>query len=165
MNEIDKLKSEKQKLESDLGIYINENKKLENLKNELSNKLKILESNNYRNNLNDQMITDKDKKMPMMEELKTKDSHTNELNISKDLIPVIFQSMDQKIIYAIICRKTDKFNNIENILYENFPELEETEEYENSFKVKGRRIKKSRTMAQNNINYSDIIVVNKVKIE
>ena len=73
--------------------------------------------------------------------------------------------MDQKIIYAIICRKTDKFNNIENILYENFPELEETEEYENSFKVKGRRITKSRTMAQNNINYSDIIVVNKVKIE
>ena len=96
-----------------------------------------------------------------MEELKIKDNKNIEL---KDLIPVIFQSIDQKITYAIICRKTDKFNIIENILYEKFPEIEENENYENNFKINGRKVLKSRTMAQNKINYSDIIVINREKI-
>ena len=149
------MKNEKQKLD----IYINENQKLKNMNNELLHKIKILESNNQ--NIN---IINQDKKMPLNEELKIKDNNLNELNIPKDLIPVIFQTTDQKTTYAIICKKTDKFNKIENIFYEIFPELEETEDYENSFKVKGKRVLKAKTLAQNNINYSDIIILNRIKV-
>ena len=49
-------------------------------------------------------------------------------------------------------------------LYEKFPEIEENENYENNFKINGRKVLKSRTMAQNKINYSDIIVINREKI-
>ena len=153
INENNNLKNEKKNLD----IYQQENQKLKNLNDELSNRVKILENQNI--NLNNQ-----DKNIPMMNELKGKDNNLNELNISKDLIPVIFQTTEQKITYAIICRKTDKFNKIENIFYEIFPDLEETEEFENIFKVKGKKVIKNKTLAQNNINYSDIVVLNKIKI-
>ena len=130
------------------------------MNNELLNKIKILESNNQNINL-----INKDRNIQLMDELKIKDNNLNELNIPKDLIPVIFQTADQKTTYAIICRKSDKFNKIENIFYENFPELEETEDYENSFKNKGKRVIKAKTLAQNNINYSDIITLNRIKVE
>ena len=143
INENNNLKNEKKNLD----IYQQENQKLKNLNDELSNRVKILENQNI--NLNNQ-----DKNIQLV----------NELNISKDLIPVIFQTTDKKITYAIICRKTDKFNKIENIFYEIFPDLEETEEFENIFKVKGKKIIRSKTLAQNNINYSDIVVLNKIKI-
>ena len=163
-NEINKLKSEKQKLDNDLNVYINENQNLKNINNELTNKLKLLESKNANNNLNNQMVLGKDNITPLVEELKIKENNKNELNVLKDLIPVIFQSMDQKKTYAIICKKTDKFNKIEDILYEKVPEFEESDNYENNFTIKGRRILKSRTIAQNKINYSDIVIVNKVEI-
>ena len=159
INEINILKNEKQKLNSDLNVSINENQKLKNINNELSNKLKLLESNNANNNLNNQIGFDKDK--ILMEELKIKDNKLNEL---KDLIPVIFQSKDQKITYAIICRNTDKFKKIENILYEKFPEFEESENYVYYFTINGKKVIKAKTMAENNINYSDIVIVNKVEI-
>jgi predicted nuclease with TOPRIM domain len=151
-NEIDRLKNEKQKLNEDLNTYINENQRLKNINNELSNRL-----NNLNNNLNNGMIADKDKIL-VKEELKIKD---NEL---KDLIPVIFQTMDQKITYAIICKSTDKFKTIEEILYEKFPEFEEDENYFTYFTIKGKKVKKKETMAQNNINYSDIVIINKKEI-
>ena len=153
INEINNLKNEKKNLD----IYQQENQKLKNLNDELSNKVKILENQNI--NLNNQ-----DKNIQLVNELKGNDNNLNELNISKDLIPVIFQTTDKKITYAIICRKTDKFNKIENIFYEIFPDLEETEELENIFKVKGKKVIKAKTLAQNNINYSDIVVLNKIKI-
>ena len=153
INENNNLKNEKKNLD----IYQQENQKLKNLNDELSNRVKILENQNI--NLNNQ-----DKNIQLVNELKGNDNNLNELNISKDLIPVIFQTTDKKITYAIICRKTDKFNKIENIFYEIFPDLEETEELENIFKVKGKKVIKAKTLAQNNINYSDIVVLNKIKI-
>ena len=153
INEINILKSEKQKLNSDLNVYINEIQKLKNINNELSIKLKLLESNNANNILN------KDK--TFMEELKVK---TNKINELEDLIPVIFQSKDQKITYAIICRNTDKFKKIEEIFYEKFPEIEENENFLNYFTINGRRINRKKTLAENNINYSDIVTLNKVEI-
>lgn len=122
--------------------------KLKDINNELSNKIKLLQSNNLNNNIK-------------IDELKINDNNINEL---KDLIPVIFQTIDKKITYAFICRKTDKFNRIEEKFYEIFPELEENEEYENKFKIKDKRIIKTKTITQNNINYSDIVVLNREKV-
>ena len=82
----------------------------------------------------------------------------------EDFIPVIFQSKDQKILYSIICAKTDKFIQIENKLYEKFPELEESDNYELYFTINGKRVKRSKTIADNNINYSDIVTINKIEI-
>ena len=73
------------------------------------------------------------------------------------LMPIIFQSIDSKIHYAFICKNTDRFNNIENMLYDKYPEYLESENY---FTVNGIKINKSKTMEQNKIKYSDIIILN-----
>ena len=46
---------------------------------------------------------------------------------------------------------------IENILYDKYPEYIE---YENYFLVNGIKINKNKTIEQNNIKYSDIIILN-----
>ena len=164
INENNQLKNEKEKLNSNLNDYIEENKKLKNINNELSNKLKLLESNNINKNLNNQLLSDNEKIISLMEELKIKDNKIKEINELKDLIPVIFQCNDPKITYSIICRKTDKFVEKERFIYEKFPELEENEDYEYYFTFRGKKLKKGKTMAENNINYSDIVEIIKIKI-
>ena len=73
-------------------------------------------------------------------------------------MPVIFQSTDSKIHYALICKNTDKFNMIENMLYDKYPEYIENE---NFFTVNGIKINRFKTMEQNKIKYSDIIILNR----
>ena len=72
-------------------------------------------------------------------------------------MPIIFQSIDSKIHYAFICKNTDRFNSIENMLYDKYPEYLESENY---FTVNGIKITKSKTIEQNKIKYSDIIILN-----
>ncbi len=71
---------------------------------------------------------------------------------------VIFISSDQKIHYSFICKNIDKFNKIENLLYDKYPEYEQSE---NFFTVNGNKIIKSQTIEQNKIKNSDIILLNK----
>ena len=80
------------------------------------------------------------------------------MNNLDNLIPVIFQSIDAKIHYAFICKKTEKFHLIEEKLYEKYPEYIEDENY---FTVNGVKINRYKTFEQNNIKYSDIILLNK----
>ena len=70
---------------------------------------------------------------------------------------VIFTSIDQKFYHSIICKKTDKFIVIEQELYEIYPAYKETENY---FLLKGVKINKNKTLEENNINNSDIIILN-----
>ena len=46
---------------------------------------------------------------------------------------------------------------IENILYDIYPEYFENENY---FIVNGNKINKNKTIEQNNIKYSDIVILN-----
>ena len=58
-------------------------------------------------------------------------------------MPVIFQSVDSKIHQAIIYKNTDRFNMIENILYDKYPEYIEKENY---FIVNRIKINKNKTI-------------------
>jgi hypothetical protein len=49
---------------------------------------------------------------------------------------------------------------VENILYDKYPEYIESENY---FLVNGIKINKYKTMEQNNIKYSNIIILNTQK--
>ena len=127
--------------------------------------------NNSNNNINYNYIQNKDKNeniISLMKQLKIKDDKINELKeINKKnpfnlksgekLMTVIFQSYDSSINYALICKNTDKFSKIENMLYDKYPEYLENENY---FTVNGIKINKSKTMEQNNIKFSDNIILN-----
>ena len=84
-----------------------------------------------------------------------------ELKKDEKMISVIFTSDDQKIHFSVICKNTEKFNRLEEKLYNDYPEYSETNNY---FVVNGNRIQKFKTLEENNIRNSDIIILNQINI-
>jgi len=152
-------------LNSELNIEKNNNQKLsqrikeleniiniKNLINELNEKLK-----NLNNNLNN------DKLNELLEEIRIKDkiisNYPVQLLEGEKLISVIFVSSDQKVHYSVICKNTDKFSKIENMLYDEYPEYIE---YENNFELNGNKINKYKSLEYNKIKNNDIIMINNI---
>ena len=73
------------------------------------------------------------------------------------LISVIFKSVDQKIHFSVICKNTEKFIKLEEKLYNDYPEYADLD---NFFIVNGKVISKFKSLEENNIKNSDIIIVN-----
>ncbi len=137
----------------------NENKNVINI-NEENNLIKEFNSNlkNINNNLNSR-LEPKDK-INLLEKIRIKDkiiaNNPYQLLEGEKLLSVIFVSLDQKIHYSCICKNTDKFNKLENILYEKYPEYSESE---NLFYVNGNKINKYKSLEFNKIKNSDIIIL------
>ena len=83
-----------------------------------------------------------------------------EIRKGEKLISVIFRSVDQNILYSIICKNTDKFTTIENLLYEEYPKYRDSE---NIFLFNGKTINKYLSLEENNIINSAIIMLNQIK--
>ena len=132
---------------------ININNEDKNIIHELSEKLKFL-NKNLNNNIN------KEKYNELLEEIRIKDNiisnYPIKLSEGEKLISVIFVSLDQKVHYSVICKNTDKFNIIENKLYEEYPEYLESENY---FIVNGNKINKYKSLEFNKIKNNDIIML------
>ena len=151
-------KKEKEEDKKDINInkidddyYYGENKN--NLLSELNKELKSLnESLNKTINI--------DKMNELLEEIRIKDkiisSYPVQLLEGEKLLSVIFVSIDKKINYSVICKNTNKFNEIENILYDAYPEYVEKENY---FVVNGKEINKYESLDFNNIQNNDIITL------
>ena len=71
---------------------------------------------------------------------------------------IIIISGDQKVHYSMICKKTQKFTEIEHFLYQKYPEYLESE---NFFLSNGKKINKYRTLEENKIKNSEIITLYK----
>ena len=56
---------------------------------------------------------------------------------------------------SIICKNTDKFHKIEELLCEKYPKYNDTE---NIFYINGNQIKKNKNLDQNKIKNGDIIL-------
>ena len=74
---------------------------------------------------------------------------------------VIFTTSDQKFLYSTICKNTDRFNSLENKLYDTYSEFGDTENY---FVVNGNKIAKTKTLESNNIKNNDVIILNQYDI-
>ena len=128
------------------------NEKLKNidLQNKIDKQINIIPNN-------DSKIIDLYAKI---EDLKEKLSrYPFELKKDEKMISVIFTSDDQKIHFSVICKNTEKFNRLEEKLYNDYPEYSETNNY---FVVNGNRIEKFKTLDENNIRNSDIIILNQI---
>ena len=160
------------KLEKELNDEKNKNKILEEnisrLKNELDNLLnktkKQEEKTQNRNSDNNskeslyETILEKDKEI---KNLKLKLSrYPVELDEGEELISVIFISGDQKLHCSIICKNTDKFNRVEDRLYDCYSEYAENENY---FTFNGIKINKYKTLKDNNIKNNNIIMLNTIE--
>ena len=121
-------------------------------------------------NINNNNINDKNKIIDLMEKLEMKEKEIKELkykieynsNNFSNLMTVIFYSTDHKIHYSLICKKTDKFMNLENKLYEIYPKYKE---FENYFLVNGQKINRFKTLEENKIKNSQVITLTQYDLE
>ena len=152
---LDKKLKELEKIIKDKDILLNKEKNLTKNLNEKINQLK--------NNSNDNNSIEK--RLELMEKLEKKENEIKEIKSrypfelleGEKIMSVIFISVDQKIHYSIICKNTDKFSKIENLLYEKYPEYLESE---NFFLVNGNKVNRFKKLEENGIHNSDIITLN-----
>ena len=141
--------------------YYGENKTQKFERNELFNFLNkeksnvpyllIYQNNNLHNQINDITIKDNE-----IKELKSKLSrYPFELSEKEKIICVIFMSIDETIIYSIICKNTDIFSDLEKKFYKIYPEYIG----ESAFTINGRTINKEISLEENNIHNNSLIII------
>ena len=164
------------KLESELAEEKNKNKnvgEVSNIRNELDKEIKKY------NDLKTQIEEEKtmkinlgnESKESMIETIIEKDKEIKELKLKLSRLPFIleegesllsitFITPDQHLRYSVICKNTDEFHKVEGQLYKKYPEYSENE---NFFIVDGRKINKYKTIEENRIKNSAIILLNSVE--
>ncbi len=151
-----------------LNQKIKELEKIINIKREeeLKEKEKLMkEENGLISELTEKLkninkYINKDKMNELLEEIRIKDKIISKfpvkLSEGEQLLSVIFVSSDQKIHYSTICKNTDNFSKIENMLYEVYPEYKKSENY---FFVNEKKINKYKSLDFNKIKNNDIITL------
>ena len=163
--------------QSQLNTVNNYENKINILNNQLiqeknKNQLLINENNNLKskiNNLNNEINKLKDKIKLLENNLSTKNieiqNYKSKNNIKnkitsilpgEEILGINFVSMGIQGIsnYNLVCKNTDLFVRLEERLYEDFPQFKE---YETYFEVKTKRIKRFKTLKENNIKTNDVI--------
>lgn len=80
------------------------------------------------------------------------------LNDGEKLLSVIFTSNDQVIHRSVICKNNELFVNVENRLYDDgYTQYKDSETF---FTFNGLKINKNKTLEENNIKNSDVIILN-----
>ena len=175
-DELNAEKNKNKKLKDELNAVKNKNKKLndEELDKYQNNQLNN-ETNNSQNNLNMEIEKLKKEKMDLQNQINNlnnqilssnkeinnvkmnKKSNIAFINPGEKIICVLFKSFDKKIELTLPCKNTDIFVRLEEQLYERFPEYKETN---NKFTCNGIIIKRFKSLVENNIKCSDVILLN-----
>ena len=109
-------------------------------------------------------VDNKDNLLKLMDKLLSKEEEIQEMKSrypfellkGEKLISLIFISYNQEIHYSLICKDSDKFTNVENLLYDEFPKFRETENY---FISEGNKINKYKTLKENNLKNGSIVML------
>ena len=156
-NENQKFNQKIKELEAKIKALSDEKNKLQ----ESNNKIKMLkntENDNPSSKLLEDLVKELTEKKNEIKELKSGIMYR--LNPGEKLMSVIFISVDQKIHHSIICKNSDKFAQIEQKLYDEYPEYLNTENY---FMTNGLKINRFKTLDENNIKNSSIITLNQIE--
>ena len=116
----------------------------------LEDKIKFLEKNIIEKNIEIQ-------KFKIGNYIKPDDS-IQSIHPGEKIIGVNFVSMGNQVIghYNIVCKNTDIFIRLEEKLYNDFPQFKD---YETYFTIKTKRIKRFKTLDENNIQNNDVVNV------
>ena len=156
--ENDKLRKENLELKAENSLLKNEILTLKNqLYKEKENSNKFITEIN---NLKLKLINKTNEINKLIKENKNKNfiSYFNNEEIKRgEIITIQFKSIDQKVDIAFSCKSTDIFVRIEEMLYNQYPELKD---YNTYFTVNGRVLKRFKTIQENNIRNFDKILLN-----
>ena len=117
----------------------------------LEDKVKFLEKNIIEKNIEIQ-------KYKTENYIKSDDDSIKSIHPGEKIIGVNFVSMGTQDIghYNIVCKNTDIFIRLEEKLFNDFPQFKDCETY---FTVKTKRIKRYKTLDENNIQNNDVVNV------
>ena len=163
INEIkNKYESEKKELINQFNKEKEQNLALINENNKLKEEINNL--NIQINKLNDEkklIENDLKEKNKEIKKLITKNNlHNNyvvtSINQGEQIMTVNFVSMGTNDIghFSLVCKNKDLFVTLEERLYEEFPKFKD---YETYFEVKTKRIKRFKSLKDNNIQSNDVI--------
>ena len=162
-DEITKLKrllnEEKNKninLMKEIEILKNKNIILNNDNNSLKEQIKILENNLKAKNNELQNLLSKNNNNNII------NYKITSINPGEEILAINFVSNGVQDIghYNLICKNTDLFVRLEERLYQDFPDFKN---YETYFEVNTKRIKRFKTIEENNIKNNDIINVFRIE--
>ena len=180
MNEINKLKEQIEKLNMNISKLQKENNELKIENNELRNKNNIIQ-NDLKNKLQTIKKYEEDIKN-LKNSLNLKDgnifnlnnqindltSQINNLQLNNnktknkfgldEIVSVLIQSIDQKVNIPLFIPKSELFVRLEEQLYEEYPEYKDVDNI--YFTVNGRKIKRFRSIEENNLKNKDKILLN-----
>ena len=127
-------------------LILEKDKEIAKLKNEISKF-----PSNYQNQMNDLHNIIKQKNLEL-NNLRAQLSNNNPIAQNKiyfnEMMCVNFISMDQNVHYAVPCIKTNTFAEVEEKLYQQYPQYRETN---NNFLAKGNVVLRFKTIAENKI--------------
>ena len=165
------------KLENDLNEEKNKNRildaKIINLRKDLDNEINKFKK--YKEDIENEKLMkrklEKESKESFLETIIEKEKEIKELKLKLSRYPIvlekgeylmsiIFKSDDQSLNLSVICKNTDEFHKIEAELYKKFPEYSENE---NFFMANGNKINKYKTLEDNKIKNSDVIILNAIE--
>ena len=147
-SENDKLKRQLNEEKNKNMKLINENKILKKQINALNDKIKKLEEM--------QINQDKLKFNKFNNSIKQNDFLLHEMKPSEQLLNVTFitSGTNGLINYQLICKNTELFVRLEERFYNDFPQFKE---YDLFFKNNNKKIKRFKTLEENNIKDKDVI--------
>ena len=147
-SENDKLKRQLNEEKNKNMKLINENKILKKQINALNDKIKKLEEM--------QINQDKLKFNKFNNSIKQNDFLVHKMKPSEQLLNVTFiTSVTNGLIsYQLICKNTELFVRLEERFYNDFPQFKE---YDLFFKNNNKKIKRFKTLEENNIKNKDVI--------
>ena len=128
-------------------------------------KRNIYDENNKKDKINKELDEEKSKIKNKNIEKLNEAIFENDLPNKNDIIPTnlgekiicihfITKNSQEIINYSITCKNTDLFVKTEEKLYNDFPKFKDFVTY---FEVNGKKIKRFRTIEENNIQDNDII--------
>ena len=71
---------------------------------------------------------------------------------------LIIKTKDEKVIFSLICKNTDKFRQVEDKFYKEYPEYLE---YKGNFKKNNKIINNDKTLEDLKLKNNDIIIFEK----
>ena len=144
------------------SVLSNENANLKQqisqLQFQLNSQNNFQNMNNIQNNSYDKLINlinEKENKIIDLEEKIKRYPFVLEKN--EKIMSIIFSSLNEKFNYSMVCKNTDTIHKLEEKLYEEYPNLSESENY---FLCKGKVLNKFQSFEKNHIKNGDIILLN-----
>ena len=161
----------KNELKNKNEIIEQQKEKILNLQNQLNhfNNSNILNnnSNNIIQNLQNNINKKEQELLSLKNELKIKNEELNKLkfndnniiNSNKDgkAFAINFMSVNQEILYPLLCRSDDTIVKLEEQLYNEYPKYKD---YNTYLTVNGSLVKRFKTVEENGIKKGNAVIVN-----